>query len=72
MKDNFREKLQAIYGEPPEELENLIHWQILSLPDSEGGKITMKKPIKFRIAIAIANFEWGSWLSRMLLQIGST
>ena len=34
MKDNFREKLQAIYGEPPEELENLIHWQILSLPDS--------------------------------------
>ena len=54
MKDNFREKLQAIYGEPPEELENLIHWQILSLPDSEGGKITMKKPIKFRIAIVIA------------------
>jgi len=53
MKDNLRKKLRIIYGEPPEELEGLIHRQILSLPDSEGGEITMKKPIKLRIAIVI-------------------
>ena len=53
MKENLRKKLQALYGDPPEELEDLIRRQILSLPDSEEGGITMRKPIKFRIAIVM-------------------
>lgn len=53
MKDNLRKELQIIYGEPPEELEGLIRRQILSLPESEEGGITMCKPIKLRIAIAM-------------------
>ena len=54
MKGDLRKELQMIYGEPPEELEGLIRRQILSLPDSEGGKVTMKKSLKFRFAIVMA------------------
>lgn len=53
MKNDLKINLQTIYGEPPEELPDLIRRQISSLPDSERGETTMKKTLTFKIAIAL-------------------